>query len=783
MSYFDLKSVYRELRRRRLFNTVALYVVGAWVTLQVAELALSGLGIPEIAIRYVWLGVFLLFPLVLIFGWRYDISSGGIKRTLPLSDTEGDSALRARDRWIIGVFAVVGLAVAGTMILRISRVEDGALQVAPENSIAVLPFETCANHQRDKVLASGITSEVMNRLAERGRFKVFARASTYTVASFGLSAAETARSLGSQFVLAGELCRGDGDELVLAARLFDVDGFVVWGELFVELVNPFDQVTDRLATLVASGAAAQLGDVVPSAREPAVNKLAYEQNLIGWEYIARRENEEARKAFDKALGHEPGYAEAKFGLAVLEFGPFGSPDEGSRFQDALRIVEEALVLARREVEADQRDAGTHHVLARIMRAHADLERELLWRQAGLADVDELADRKAQIRDYFAEAERHFRTAITLNPSLTDAYVGLADVIEGQGVDRAGEALLVLESAQERDPLNIRVNARIAKRWAARGRFRQAIELLDRFKALPEIPYQAWWWQLELMTLQTYWADKGETLVQMLLEDPGAFEGPSSGNRWQAWWFASQLAFLGLSEEAEGWYRRLEGIPLNEYLREIGRNSYLAAMGQEGEVVETLSDRVADMTDEQILDAYSGSVSQAASVLADHGVYDRAIKLMESAQHAPAIWSERAPNYVMQLAGLYFSAGRADEAAPLLDRVRKHLETEYADGIRHPDTLMRLANIYLLQGQDDEALEMLRKAVNYHMRESCDGGMLTEPPWDRLQDDPRLIDLCERIQADLEQQAERLRNLLGRYDLDELLAPLMAMKEEHRGPKY
>jgi len=72
-----------ELRRRRVLNTVALYIVGAWVALQAIQLALPGLNIPDFAIRYAWLAAFLLFPLVLVFGWRYDVTKQGIVRTPP----------------------------------------------------------------------------------------------------------------------------------------------------------------------------------------------------------------------------------------------------------------------------------------------------------------------------------------------------------------------------------------------------------------------------------------------------------------------------------------------------------------------------------------------------------------------------------------------------------------------------------------------------------------------------------------------------------------------------
>ncbi|MEE9142302.1 MAG: hypothetical protein V3U59_06285, partial [Gammaproteobacteria bacterium] len=74
----------RELRRRRVFQTAAIYIVAAWVILQVADLAFPGLGILEEAIRFVWIGAFVGFPLALLFAWRYQITRQGIVRTAPL---------------------------------------------------------------------------------------------------------------------------------------------------------------------------------------------------------------------------------------------------------------------------------------------------------------------------------------------------------------------------------------------------------------------------------------------------------------------------------------------------------------------------------------------------------------------------------------------------------------------------------------------------------------------------------------------------------------------------
>jgi TolB-like protein len=545
VSRFSPREIFRELRRRRLFNTVALYVVGAWVALQVTELALPGLNIPDFAIRHVWIGTFLLFPLVLIFGWRYDLSGEGIKRTPPAEAADGeDTSLHRFDHGFIGVLSSIALVVVAVTGVRISQVEPGPTMTTVENSIAVLPFEVCEDLARERKLAGGLTMEVINRLAERGKLKVIAHASSYMIAGMALQKQEIAKPLGVQYLLAGKVCRYEG-ELTLAAELFDERGFVVWADSYIQKVNQWDQVTGRLATLVASGVAAELGDIAPPAPEAPVNQLAYEQLLIGTRYWDSGDKDQARAAFERALEHEPDYVEARFYIALLD--KEGYLDEGREESIALArpVIEKTLAISRRQLEQDDRSAYTHYMVARLNRVLVAWDEELAfrWNHASGLDEEEVAGLKEQFTSGYAESERHFRSAIALNPSQTNAYTWLAEVIENQGVERRAEALEILEGGQIRDPFHLEYNALIAKRWAGRGRYRQASELLERFKDLPEIPPRAWWWQLEIMTLQTYWDDKAETLIDMLLNDPGAFD--YWGNRWQVWWFISQLAKLGL----------------------------------------------------------------------------------------------------------------------------------------------------------------------------------------------------------------------------------------------
>ncbi|MGD8746768.1 MAG: hypothetical protein PVI02_10485, partial [Gammaproteobacteria bacterium] len=75
------RAIVRELRRRRVFRTAGLYVVGAWLVMQAADVFFPGWGLPDAAINVLLVAAILCFPLALIFGWFFDITAHGIVRT------------------------------------------------------------------------------------------------------------------------------------------------------------------------------------------------------------------------------------------------------------------------------------------------------------------------------------------------------------------------------------------------------------------------------------------------------------------------------------------------------------------------------------------------------------------------------------------------------------------------------------------------------------------------------------------------------------------------------
>ena len=89
MSLFSITGLFKEARRRRVFRVAVLYIVGVWILLQVADLGFESWGIPATALRQLWIGAVLAFPIALVVGWRYDIIGGRIVRTAASpTDTE-----------------------------------------------------------------------------------------------------------------------------------------------------------------------------------------------------------------------------------------------------------------------------------------------------------------------------------------------------------------------------------------------------------------------------------------------------------------------------------------------------------------------------------------------------------------------------------------------------------------------------------------------------------------------------------------------------------------------
>ena len=250
-------NLFQELRRRRVFRTAALYVVAAWIVLQVADLALPALNIPEQAIRYVWLATILGFPVAMLFGWRYQVTENGIVRTLPVAAGEkADMQLRVTDYALLVALAAVAVAIAYRAVEDIRNVEPAyaisALgnEILP-NSIAFLPLANLTGELGQEYFVEGIHEAITSVLSQISGLRVKSRRSTSRYAGVQKSTSDIGRELGVANVLEGSVFR-TGNKIRVMLQLIDAASDEnIWAQSFEREVKDIVALQAEIARTVA----------------------------------------------------------------------------------------------------------------------------------------------------------------------------------------------------------------------------------------------------------------------------------------------------------------------------------------------------------------------------------------------------------------------------------------------------------------------------------------------------------------------------------------------------
>src|SRR3982750_1474896 len=187
-----MNNFFAELKRRHVYKVAVTYAVVGWVVIQVVATIVPGLHLAN-GLRTLVIVVTLLgFPVALLLAWAYDLTPQGLQRA-NLEQTP--TSQPASHAWIYivvaGVLLSVGLFFAG----RYTAVRQ---TTAPHNlgakSIAVLPFESLSNDQRNAYFADGIQDEILTRLAQLSDLRVISRTSTEKYKS----APDNLREIGKQ---------------------------------------------------------------------------------------------------------------------------------------------------------------------------------------------------------------------------------------------------------------------------------------------------------------------------------------------------------------------------------------------------------------------------------------------------------------------------------------------------------------------------------------------------------------------------------------------------------
>jgi len=360
----------RELRRRKVFRTAVLYIIAAWVILQVADLAFPGLGIPEDAIKYVWVGAFAGFPLALVFGWIYQITSAGIVRTAPLgSDESADISLKGMDYVLLTALLVVVGAITLGLLSEIRDVETGdEIVSSPKeihpNSIAILPLNNLTGDPEQDYFVDGMHETLTAVMAQISALRVISRTSTDVYRAIARPLPEIARELRVAHIIEGSVLRS-GDRIQITLQLIDGETDEhIWAENYDRDLKDIMNLQSEVARTVAERISVRLtlDEEQRLADTREVNPETYRAYLRGIYYLNQFTPEGFAKGLSflhEAIANDPGdplaYAALARGYGLIGHSANPPKDAWSRAKEA----------ATKAAMLDPSSAEAHTALAEI----------------------------------------------------------------------------------------------------------------------------------------------------------------------------------------------------------------------------------------------------------------------------------------------------------------------------------------------------------------------------------------------------------------------------------
>ena len=504
---------FAELKRRKVFRTVALYGAAAFGILQGVDILVDALRLPPSLTTIAALVVVAGFPLAVALAWNYQVTPDGLRKTIAASGEEieaivGSPAVR---RWPSGLAALLGLflfALGAWWTL-------GRDPTPTDASVAVLPFADMSPAGDQEYFADGMAEEILNALVRVPDLRVTSRTSAFAYKNTDKDLREIAEDLDVSAILEGSV-RRDSSRVRVTAQLIDArTGFHMWSETYTREQRDLFAIQDEIARSIARAlrvsllpATAEAAMVQPTTGDPE----AYDEYLRGRFEFQRRTPESLLAAidhFDRATRLDPDFALAWAGLGltyalVPYYGraiPFetalakaseaadravtldpGLPQAHAAVGQALPFGFARAGAFRRAIELDSLYAEAHQWLGETlsqMGRHAEaveegriaIELDSMSRAANL-DYGRSLMRAGRLH----EAAAQFRKMIVRDPTWTSGWGNLANVYVDAG--QYDSARIAIEQSARLKPI-----------WEGlEGRALRRIELLER-REVEDLPLE------------------------------------------------------------------------------------------------------------------------------------------------------------------------------------------------------------------------------------------------------------------------------------------------------
>jgi TolB-like protein/TPR repeat protein len=663
-------SLFRELRRRNVLKVAAAYLVVAWLIMQVADVMVPALQLPDWVLTATLYFLLVGFLPAMVLAWAFELTPEGIRREKDVDRSESITAHTGRklDFIIIGLLAVavIYLLVDKFVLEEEAAVVPDVTVESSENaapSIAVLPFANMSGDAENEYFSDGISEEILNALAKVRELKVTGRTSSFAFKGRNEDLRLIGQTLDVSHILEGSVRKAGNTVRVTAQLIAVADGYHLWSETWDRELTDIFAIQDEIAGAILAALKTELvaGEIASTTR---TNPRVYENYLQARELIISRSGpnlEQARVLLDAAIAQDETFAPAwaqRGILAVLQ----------SVQQYGQIPVEQSQAMARRDLDrALALDPELDDALAGI---------GLWYSNEGGPDNTE-------------QAKRYLEQALSINPSLTNAsnwlYALLADEY------RVAESLAVLENLFARDPLFPPVWANLELSYNRLGQPQRTEQLIERLRPLMgDHP-------LFTMVEGNHLVVTGELADALPLIEQAQAQAPE--NRFIA--NAMYRARFFLADYESMVAASNEGIwPLNLALLYLGRPEEATMSSrdwlQKSSAPETLLQTLAHSGQFDVLMELVGSRWDSLEQLERESTFGLGF----------GQWT------LLYVAWACRSLERDDCFADAMQRVRAEHDRQIAAGIDWPIFWLMDAQYWMLAGDQDRAIELLTKIADW-----------------------------------------------------------------------
>ncbi|MEY2480576.1 MAG: eukaryotic-like serine/threonine-protein kinase [Verrucomicrobiota bacterium] len=323
------KNFFGELRRRNVYKVAVAYAVVAWLLIQAASILFPTFDAPPWVMKVFVVVILFGFPVALIFSWAFEITPEGIKREKDVTPQESIAPQTGRKLVVLTiVVALIAAALFAYQVLRTrstipavsgsttTRNVVAAPGLAPDKSIAVLPFDNLSDEKSNAYFAEGIQDEILTRLSKIAALKVISRSSTQKYKSAPDNLREVGKQLGVANLLEGSVQKIANSVHVNVQLIRAATDEHLWAESYNRKLDDVFGVEGEVATAIADQLNAKLSGTEQKAitDKPTQNAAAYDAYLRGLTL------EHDEYSYDAYLQVARDYAEAvrldpKFALA------------------------------------------------------------------------------------------------------------------------------------------------------------------------------------------------------------------------------------------------------------------------------------------------------------------------------------------------------------------------------------------------------------------------------------------------------------------------------------